>query len=92
MNKQDLVNAVAEQTGVSKADVEASIMGMFSVVAGHVSHDSTKIAIPGYISFERVDRKARKGRNPRTGEPMDIAASKAIKVTAGKKLKDAAKG
>jgi len=92
MNKQELVNAVAEHSGVSKSDVEASLTGMFEVVAGHVSKSDEKITVPGWISFERTDRKARKGRNPRTGESMDIPASKAIKVTAGSKLKKAAKG
>jgi len=92
MNKQELVNAVAEQSGVSKSDVEASLTGMFEVVAGHVAKSDEKITVPGWISFERTDRKARKGRNPRTGESMDIPASKAIKVTAGSKLKKAAKG
>lgn len=92
MNKSELIDKVAEKSGLSKADVSAAIDGMFEVVAGHVSRSDDKIQIPGYISFERVDRSARKGRNPRTGEVLDIPASKAIKVTAGSKLKAAAKG
>ncbi|MDH3730655.1 MAG: HU family DNA-binding protein [Acidimicrobiia bacterium] len=92
MNKDDLVSAIAENTGVSKGDVDASIAGMFDVVAGHVSHSDDKISIPGWLSFERTFRQARKGRNPRTGEELDIAATHAVKVSAGAKLKKAAKG
>lgn len=91
MNKAELVEAVAAKTDVSKSDVDAAISGMFEVVAGHVAKSDEKISIPGWISFQQTMRSARKGRNPRTGETIDIPASKAVKVTAGKKLKDAAK-
>jgi DNA-binding protein HU-beta len=92
MNKEDLVNAVSESTGVSKSDVDAVIGSMFAVVADHVSKSDEKITIPGWISFERTFRKARTGRNPRTGESLEIAATHAVKVSAGSKLKKAAKG
>lgn len=92
MNKEDLVSNIAENTGVAKSDVDKTIAGMFDVVAGHVSHSDDKITIPGWISFERTFRQARKGRNPRTGEALDIAATHAVKVSAGSKLKKAAKG
>lgn len=92
MNKSDLTEAVAAHTGLSKSDVDTAITGMFEVVAGHVAKSDDKISIPGYISFERTMRAARKGRNPRTGESLDIPASHAIKVSAGSKLKNAAKG
>ena len=51
-----------------------------------------KVTIQGMVSFEQVDRAARKGFNPQTGEPLDIPASKAVKVTALSKLKAYAKG
>ena len=51
----------------------------------------TKVAIPGWVSFERTHRAARAGRNPATGETIQIAASKGVKVSAGSKLKAAAK-
>lgn len=91
MNKTELVDAVAEETGVSKKDVGAVIDGMFDQVCKSVANGD-KVAIPGMISFEQVHRKARKGFNPQTGEPIDIAASMAVKVSAGAKLKAAAKG
>lgn len=91
MNKTELIDAVAADADVSKKDAGAVIDAMFTVVMDNVAKGE-KVAIPGLISFEQVDRKARKGFNPQTGEPIQIPASKAIKVTAGSKLKKAAKG
>ncbi len=92
MNKSELVEKIANNTDVSKADVDAVLTGMFEVVADHVGSSDDKITVPGWISFERTHRAARKGRNPRTGEELQIAASRGIKVSAGSKLKAAAKG
>lgn len=92
MNKSELVDAIAAKTDMSKSDVDAAITGMFEVVADHVAKTDEKITIPGWISFQQTTRAARKGRNPRTGEEIDIAAAKAVKVSAGSKLKAAAKG
>ncbi len=91
MNKSELIDAVADDSGVSKKDVGAVIDGMFDEVMKQVSKGN-KVTLPGVVSFEQVDRKARKGFNPQTKEPIDIPASKAVKVTAGSKLKAAAKG
>lgn len=91
MNKTELVDAVAESTGVSKKDVGAVIDGMFDQVCQSVGQGN-KVSIPGMISFDQVDRKARKGFNPQTGQPIEIPASKAVKISAGAKLKAAAKG
>ena len=92
MNKAELVDRISESTGVSKADVETVITGMFEVVADHVSRTEDKVSLPGWISFQQTTRAPRVGRNPRTGETMDIPATKSVKVTAGSKLKAAAKG
>lgn len=91
MNKTELIDAVAGATGVSKKDVGAVIDGMFDQVCQAVS-GGDKVTIPGMVAFDQVDRKARKGFNPQTGEPIQIPASKAIKISAGAKLKAAAKG
>ncbi len=91
MNKTELVDAVAEATGVSKKDVGAVIDGMFDQVCRAVTKGE-KVTIPGMISFDQVDRAARKGFNPQTGESMQIPASKAVKLSAGAKLKAAGKG
>lgn len=92
MNKSELVDNVAESTGVSKADVDSVITGMFEVIASHVASTDDKVAIPGWISFQQITRAPRTGRNPRTGESIQIAATKGVKVSAGSKLKAAAKG
>ena len=92
MNRSELVTAVAERSGVSASDVDATLKGLFEVVAGVVSSGGDKITIPGFISFEQTDRSARTGRNPQTGETIQVPASKAVKITAGSKLKAIAAG
>lgn len=92
MNKAELIESISEKTEMSKADVDTVLTGMFEVVAAHVAKTDEKITVPGWISFQQTTRKARMGRNPRTGEAMPIAESKGVKVSAGSKLKAAAKG
>ena len=92
MNKSELVEKIAENTGMTKSDVDKALMGMFEVVADHVSRTDEKITIPGWMSFEQTTRAPRTGRNPRTGATIQIPASKGVKVSAGSKLKAAAKG
>jgi DNA-binding protein HU-beta len=91
MNKSELVAAVAARSGQSQSDVDDTIKALFDVVAEAVGKGE-KVSIPGWISFEQTERSARTGRNPQTGETIQIPASKAVKVSAGSKLKDAAKG
>jgi DNA-binding protein HU-beta len=90
MNKSELVDSIAGRSGVSKKDVEASLNGMFDVVADAVSKGET-VTIQGWLKFEQVTRAARMGHNPQTGEKMPIPESKAAKVTALTKLKAAGK-
>lgn len=92
MNKTELVDAVSERTGVSKKDAGSVIDAMFVEISHVVAKGGDKVTIPGYVSFEQVDRKARKGFNPQTKEPIEIPASTAVKITAGAKLKSYAKG
>lgn len=91
LNKTDLVAAIAASSGQSQAVVSGVVDEFFNVVAKSVGN-GTKVAIPGWISFEQTQRAARQGRNPATGETIQIAASKGVKVSAGSKLKAAAKG
>ena len=88
MNKTEVVDVVAQRTGVSKTDTDKVISTFFELAAETVA-DGEKLSIPGWISFERTHRAARSGRNPATGQPMHIPARNAVKVSAGKKLKDA---
>ena len=87
MNKADLVTAMAEKAGVSKKDAEASLKAFTDIVAEELKKGE-KIQLVGFGTFEVTERAAREGRNPRTGEMMSIAASKAPKFKAGKALKD----
>lgn len=91
MNRSDLASTIAQKTGVSVKDANTVIGGLNDVILEAVGRGE-KIQLPGLLTIEVVDRSARTGRNPQTGEEIQIAASKAAKVTAGSKLKAAAKG
>lgn len=88
MNKTELVAAIAEKTELSKKDAEKALKAFTEVVADELKKGE-KIQLVGFGTFEVSERPAREGRNPRTGETMQIAASKAPKFKAGKALKDA---
>ena len=90
LNKSDLVAAIAAETGESQAAVNKVVDAFFSVVAKQVG-GGTKVSIPGWLSFEKTHRAASAGRNPATGETIQIAASNGVKVSAGSKLKAAVK-
>ena len=90
MNKQELVDQIADGAGISKKDAEAALTAMLETVEGAVSRGD-KVTIPGFGAWSRTDRKARMGRNPRTGEPVQIAASKGVKFTVGANFKSAVK-
>jgi len=90
LNRTELVAAVAADSGLSQADVNRVIDGLFAVVSKNVG-DGVKVSIPGWIAFDRTHRAARTGRNPQTGEAIEIKAAFGVKVSAGTKLKAAAK-
>ena len=87
MNKTELVAAIAEKTGLTKKDAEGAVKAFTDTVAEQLKAGD-KIQLVGFGTFEVSEREAREGRNPHTGEPMPIAASKAPKFKAGKALKD----
>ena len=88
MNKTELVALVAEKSGLTKKDAETAVTAVLDTVVEAVTNGE-KVQIVGFGTFEVTERAAREGRNPHTGEPMPIAASKAPKFKAGKALKDA---
>jgi DNA-binding protein HU-beta len=92
MNKSELVDAIAARTDVARKDVAAVLDGLFVEVSKVVARGEEKVTIPGFVTFEQTERGARTGRNPATGESIEVAASKAVKITAGSKLKAIAKG
>lgn len=87
MNKTELVAAMADQAGLSKKDAEKALKAFTDVVAEELKKDG-KVQLVGFGTFEVSSRAAREGRNPQSGKPMKIAASKAPKFKAGKALKD----
>ena len=87
MNKTELIAAIAEKTELSKKDAEKAVKAFTDVVSDELKKGE-KIQLVGFGTFEVADRPARDGRNPKTGEPMPIPASKAPKFKAGKALKD----
>ena len=87
MNKTELVAAMADQAGLSKKDAEKALKAFTDVVAEELKKDG-KVQLVGFGTFEVSSRAAREGRNPQSGAPMKIAASKAPKFKAGKALKD----
>lgn len=87
MNKTELVAAMAEKAELSKKDSEKALKAFIDVVTEELK-SGEKIQLVGFGTFEVSERPAREGRNPRTGETMTIAASKAPKFKAGKALKD----
>lgn len=90
LNKTELVAKIAAETGQSQAAVSSVLDGLFSAVSETVAKGE-KVSIPGWLSFETVDTAARTGRNPQTGETIQIPAGKRVKVSVGSKLKAAVK-
>ncbi len=87
MNKIEFIAAVAEQAGLSKKDAENAVKAYNEVVAAELAKGG-KVQLVGFGTFEVSERPEREGRNPKSGETMMIAASKAPKFKAGKALKD----
>ena len=90
LNRTDLVAAVAAESGQSQSAVNGVIDALFAQLAKSVG-EGTKVTIPGWLAVEQTSRAARTGRNPQTGEPIEIAASRGVKLSAGSKLKAAVK-
>ena len=87
MTKVELVSAVAEKTGLSKKDSEKAVSAVFAAITDGLKQGE-KFSLVGFGTFEVSERAAREGRNPQSGKPMKIAASKAPRFKAGKALKD----
>ena len=88
MNKADLIQAVVAKTGLSKKDAEAAVAATFEGITEALKAGD-KVALVGFGTFAVKDRAARTGKNPKTGEAIEIAACKVPGFAAGKALKDA---
>ncbi|MGE8205867.1 HU family DNA-binding protein [Heyndrickxia sp. NPDC080065] len=90
MNKTDLINSVAEATELTKKDATKAVDALFSTIETALKNGD-KVSLIGFGNFEVRERAARKGRNPQTGEEIEIAASKMPAFKPGKSLKEIVK-
>ncbi len=88
MTKAELIDKMAKDADITKSQADAALKSFTDAVAKIVKKNG-KLILVGFGTFSLSKRKARKGRNPRTGEIIKIAASKTVKFTPGKGLKDA---
>lgn len=91
MNKTDLINVVANETGLSKKDADAAVQATINAITAALK-EGDKVQLIGFGNFEVKATAEREGRNPQTGEKIKIAASKKPAFTASKVLKDAING
>jgi DNA-binding protein HU-beta len=87
MNKGELVDKIAEKASVTKKDADTVLSAMLDVILDTVA-SGDKVTLVGFGTFEARDRQAREGRNPSTGEPIKIPATKVPAFSAGKSFKD----
>jgi len=90
VNKQELIGQIAEKSGLPKTQAEAALTATLDSITDALSKEEN-VAIVGFGTFSVQQRAARLARNPRTGEEIQVSASKAPKFKAGKGLKDAVK-
>ena len=89
MTRAELIDQMANDANISKAAADAVLKSFIDGVTNALKKKDGKVTLVGFGTFSKVRRKARKGRNPRTGEAIKIKASNVVKFKAGKKLKDA---
>lgn len=89
MTKTELVELMAEDAGISKSAAGKALQSFMEGVTKALKKKDGKVTLVGFGTFSKVRRKARKGRNPQTGEEIKIKAHNAVKFSVGKKLKDA---
>lgn len=88
MNRTEVASSIALRTGVS-SDTASSMLAAFEQVLLEAMGRGEKVQLPGILSVERVNRAARSGRNPQTGQPIEIPAGHGVKISAGSRLKAA---
>ena len=89
MTKAELIEVMAADAKISKAAAGVALESFMTNVTKALKKKDGKVTLVGFGTFSKVRRKARKGRNPQTGEPLKIKARNAVTFKAGKKLKDA---
>ncbi len=91
MNRTELITATAAHSGLPLATVE-HVLGSIQAAIIESLANQEKVTIPGFLTFDVVERSARTGRNPQTGAPLEIPARKAVRIAAGQGLKRAVSG
>jgi len=89
MTKAELVEQAAKDANISKVAAAAALNSFMGGVTKALKKKDGKVTLVGFGTFSKIRRKARKGRNPQTGDPIKIKASNVVKFKPGKKLKDA---
>jgi DNA-binding protein HU-beta len=89
MTKAELIEKMAKDAGISKAAATEALNSFTDGITKALKKKDGKVTLVGFGTFQKVRRKARKGRNPQTGEAIKIKASNAVKFKPGKKLSDA---
>lgn len=89
MTKAELIEKMAKDAGISKVAAGQALDSFVGNVTKALKKKDGKVTLVGFGTFSKTRRRARKGRNPQTGEPIKIKASNVVKFKAGKKLKDA---
>lgn len=89
MTKAEIVEKAAKDAGISKVAAAAALNSFIDSVTKSLKKKDGKVTLVGFGTFSKVRRKARKGRNPQTGEPIKIKATNVVKFRPGKKLRDA---
>jgi DNA-binding protein HU-beta len=89
MTKAELVEQMAKDAGISKSAAGAALESIFGNITQALKKKDGKVTLVGFGTFSKVRRKARKGRNPQTGEAIKIKASNSVRFKPGKKLKNA---
>ncbi len=87
MTKGEIITEMAKSTGLTKADSERALNAFLDVAKTTIKNEG-RLPLAGFGTFVVVDRKARTGRNPQTGDPIQIKASKIVRFRPGKELKD----
>ncbi len=90
MTKADLVEGIARETKLSKADSERAVNAFISIAKATIKRDG-RFPLAGFGTFVLVNRKARTGRNPQTGQPIQIKASRVVRFRPGKELSQSVK-
>ena len=89
MTKAEIVEKMASDAGITKAAAQTALESFIEGVTKALKKKDGKVTLVGFGTFSKVRRKARKGRNPQTGEAIKIKASNVVKFSPGKKLKNA---